>query len=528
MCSAAGALAGGAIGGGAAGSGAGYGNISSGSGTGTGYGSNTGSGTGTGYGSNTSSGTGTESGTVAKAKSYIPGTAENQASKGTGSGYSQTSGASTGYTAGTSGTGSGTGTGTGGFTAPGMGNLSSGATDTFGKEQAPQQGNAVFNADGVAVNAAAGGTSGAQHAIPAASHTGYGSGSNTGSNSGGGLKAHVPGTQQYKESHGSGSGTGSHLGRDAAAGTVYIFSCACIACPSCLCVSRQSAAFAVMLYHVPQYFTTTCSLHGSIWLCPEAPVVPKDRWLTFQSRHDAAHLTTLYTCTTGAGVGGLAEHERTKQSGSGNDSYSSGEPRGTGATGTGSNYDTGSNQGAALTSGNVRSHLPGSEANRERKGEQSYGQAAGGGLLNSGSGNTGRDTGYGSGNTGSGSGSGNTGSGSGSGNTGRDIGYSSGSGNTGSGNTGSGNTDSGNTGRDTGYGSGSGNTGGGNTGSGTDDNTTGSGSGGPVTKLKAHLPGTKEYKAAHGKGSDTGTGTGSDYGSNTGSGSHTGRDTAAG
>ena len=226
--------------------------------------------------------------------------------------------------------------------------------------------------------------------------------------------------------------------------------------------------------------------------------------------------------TTGAGVGGLAEHERTKQSGSGNDSYSSGEPRGTGATGTGSNYDTGSNQGAALTSGNVRSHLPGSEANRERKGEQSYGQGAGGGLLNSGSGNTGRDTGYGSGNTGrdTGYGSGNTGSGSG--NTGRDTGYSSGSGNTGGGNTGSGsgNTGGGNTG------SGSGNTGSGNTGSGTDDNTTGSGSGGPVTKLKAHLPGTKEYKAAHGKGSDTGTG--SDYGSNTGSGSHTGRDTAAG
>ena len=200
-----------------------------------------------------------------------------------------------------------------------------------------------------------------------------------------------------------------------------------------------------------------------------APIVPKDRLLTFQSCHDSAYLTTLSTCTTGAGVGGLAEHERTKQSGSGNDSYSSGEPRGTGATGTGSNYDTGSNQGAALTSGNVRSHLPGSEANRERKGEQSYGQGAGGGLLNSGSGNTGRDTGYGSG---------------------------------------------------------SGNTGGGNTGSGTDDNTTGSGSGGPVTKLKAHLPGTKEYKAAHGKGSDTGTG--SDYGSNTGSGSHNGRDTAAG
>ena len=253
MCSAAGALAGGAIGGGAAGSGAGYGNVSSGTGTGTGYGSNTGSGTGTGYGSNTSSGTGTESGTAAKAKSYIPGTAENQASKGTGSGYSQTSGAGTGYTAGTSGTGSGTGTGagtgTGGFTAPGMGNLSSGATDTFGKEQAPQQGNAVFNADGVAVNAAAGGTSGAQHAIPAASHTGYGSGSNTASNSGGGLKAHVPGTQQYKESHGSGSGTGSHFGRDAAAGILYVFGCMCIDCPSCLCVSRQVCC--ICCYAVP-------------------------------------------------------------------------------------------------------------------------------------------------------------------------------------------------------------------------------------------------------------------------------------
>lgn len=54
--------------------------------------------------------------------------------------------------------------------------------------------------------------------------------------------------------------------------------------------------------------------------------------------------------------------------GSGSD-YQSGTPRGTGATGTGSNYDTDRNQGAALTSGNVRSHIPG-EQGSDRRGQQ--------------------------------------------------------------------------------------------------------------------------------------------------------------
>lgn len=186
----------------------------------------------------------------------------------------------------------------------------------------------------------------------------------------------------------------------------------------------------------------------------------------------------------------------------------------------------------------MRSHIPGTQDNRERKAEQGYGQtAAGGGITNSGSGNTGygsglgntssgRDTGYGStGNTGGGTGntgSGNSGYGSGTGNTGsgRDAGY--GSGNTG--NTGSGlvpsNEEAGLTGR---HGSGySGHTGTG-TGSGTGhDSTTGGSQGGAAAKLKAHLPGTKEYKAAHGKDTDTDITTG------TGSGSHTGRDATTG
>lgn len=248
--------------------------------------------------------------------------------------------------------------------------------------------------------------------------------------------------------------------------------------------------------------------------------------------------------SAGAGIGGLAEHEHSKHSGSGSglgsgtgtgsDTYGSSGTRGTGATGTGSGYDTERNQGAALTSGNVRSHIPGTQDNQERKAEQGYGQgAAGGGLLNSGSG---RDSGYGSG-------TGNTGSG-------RDTGY--GSGNSGSGNYGSGNPGSGS------YGSGTGNTGGGglvpsdeeagltalrnqghtgtgtgtgtghghghssstghdSTGRGTHDSGTGGQQGG-AAKLKAHVPGTKEYKAAHGKDTDT----------ITGSGNHTGRDTATG
>lgn len=191
----------------------------------------------------------------------------------------------------------------------------------------------------------------------------------------------------------------------------------------------------------------------------------------------------------------------------------------------------------------MRSHIPGTQDNRERKAEQGYGQgAAGGGLLNSGSG-SGRDTGYGSGtgntgsgNTGYGSGSGNTGTGRetgyGSVNTGsgQDTGYGGGSGNTGSGlvpsdeqagltamrgSHGSG-VGSGHTGAGTGHGHGT------STGTGTHDSSTEGQQGGAAAKLKAHLPGTKEYKAAHGKGTDTDTTTG------TGNGSHTGRDTATG
>ncbi len=252
---------------------------------------------------------------------------------------------------------------------------------------------------------------------------------------------------------------------------------------ACLHPSPSPHALALLLADIPNAVQCYLAILTSPTLCS----------------HVCCNLHTCLLPSAGAGVTGLAEHERNKHSGSGygtgsgSDSYGSSGARGVGATGTGSNYDSGSNQGAALTTGNVRSHLPGTEDNKERKAEQSYGQgAAGGGVTNSGSGNTGRDTGYGSGTATS-----NTGSGS-------NTGYGSGNTTTGSGN---------------------------NTGSGN-DTTTGSG-GGATAKLKAHLPGTKEYKAAHGQGTGSGTGSGDNYGSNTGSGntgsgSHTGRDTAAG
>jgi len=225
-------------------------------------------------------------------------------------------------------------------------------------------------------------------------------------------------------------------------------------------------------------FMFCVSLHSKIWYscCGHLQHLPLFSYGFCPQGLLRSH--SLACAFVGAGVGGLAEHERNKHSGSGTGTgtggnYGSGSgdgaalsggTRGVGATGTGSNYDTGSNQGAALTTGNVRSHLPGSEDTRGKP-EQHYGQGVGGGSLNSGSGISGSNTG---------------------------------------------------------------------TGSGANDTTTGAGSGGAAAKLKAHLPGTKEYKVAHGKG-DTGTGTGSGsdsgYGSNTGntgSGSHTGRDAVAG
>ena len=209
-----------------------------GTGSNTGYGSNTGSGSNTGYGSNTGSGTtgygsgntgNTESSTAAKAKSYIPGTAENKASHGNGGNTGYGSGYSSTGTASGSGFGSGNaGSNTiGGLTGqPGQsrGGITTGQTTAFGNEQAPQSGAAVYNADGVPVSALAGGTTGAQHAI------GSGSGSGSGSNTGAGLKSHIPGTQEHRETQGTGSGTGygssntgyggsstsaSNIGRDA-------------------------------------------------------------------------------------------------------------------------------------------------------------------------------------------------------------------------------------------------------------------------------------------------------------------------
>ena len=183
-----------------------------GTGSNTGYGSNTGSGSNTGYGSNTGSGTtgygsgntgNTESSTAAKAKSYIPGTAENKASHGNGGNTGYGSGYSSTGTASGSGFGSGNAGSNivGGLTGqPGQsrGGITTGQTTAFGHEQAPQSGAAVYNADGVSVSSLAGGTTGAQHAI------GSGSGSNTGS----GLKSHIPGTQEHRETQGTGSGTG--------------------------------------------------------------------------------------------------------------------------------------------------------------------------------------------------------------------------------------------------------------------------------------------------------------------------------
>lgn len=184
------------------------------SGSNTGYSSNTGSGSNTGYGSGNTGNT--ESSTAAKAKSYIPGTAENKASHSSGnggntgydgSGYSST-GTASGYSSGT-GTGSGFGSGAtgGGMTGqPGAarGGLSTGETTSFGHEQAPQSGAAVYNADGVSVSSLAGGTTGAQHAI--------GSGSGSSSNTGAGIKSHIPGTQEHRETSGTGTGTGSGSG----------------------------------------------------------------------------------------------------------------------------------------------------------------------------------------------------------------------------------------------------------------------------------------------------------------------------
>lgn len=210
----------------------GYGNSSGYSSTGnTGSGYNTGSEYNTGSGYSTGNTGNTESSTAAKAKSYIPGTAENQASRGNGSntGYGSntsgynTTGTGSGYN--TTGTGSGSGstystTGTAaGSNAPGglagqpgasRGGITTGETTNFGHEQAPQSGGAVYNADGVAVSALASGTglsgsgTGAQHAI--GSDRG-----NTGT-TGSGLKSHTPGTEQYRETHGSSGNTGAGSG----------------------------------------------------------------------------------------------------------------------------------------------------------------------------------------------------------------------------------------------------------------------------------------------------------------------------
>lgn len=78
------------------------------------------------------------------------------------------------------------------------GGITTGQTTAFGHEQAPQQGAAVYNADGVPVSAVAGGTTGAQHVI----------GSGSGSSSGTGLKSHIPGSQEHRETQGTGSGFG--------------------------------------------------------------------------------------------------------------------------------------------------------------------------------------------------------------------------------------------------------------------------------------------------------------------------------
>lgn len=178
-----------------------------------------------GYGSNA----GTEgTSTAAKAKTYIPGTAENQASRGSGnsSSYSSQANAS-GFNSGSSTTASGLPGTTGATGATGTG-LSTGKTDTFGNEQAPQQGNTVYNADAVPVSAYGGNGGNTRPALGGSGTTsgtgsatsGYGSGNNPGSGNqahasgntgsgsgtgGGGVKSHIPGTEQYKESHGQGS-----------------------------------------------------------------------------------------------------------------------------------------------------------------------------------------------------------------------------------------------------------------------------------------------------------------------------------